>query len=401
MSAATPLIAEPGGSGTAVAAKPGRRFYELDSLRGLAAATVVLYHFNYLLPERWHVWLERGPLRLLVSGHQAVMLFFVLSGFVLTLPYLRRSGLVYGEFLLKRFCRIYLPYLAALGLALAADVASPRLNHVLTEMPRSNVWIAQTWSEPIRAGLLLQHVLFLGVYDNAQYNTAFWSLVYEMRISLVFPFIALAVLRWRGRWVALGSLGLWVLSMGFNRVMPHVLHAGASAVADVGDTVFYAAMFVGGALLAKCLVSADRWYAGLKGWQVGALGVVSVFLYAYAAPTHAIRHLPPGLFDVLSALGTLGLIMVAINCGPVQRMLTSRPVHHLGKVSYSLYLVHGTVLFVLIHTLLGRASLWVVFGVYLVATLAVTEVFHRLAEEPTMLLGRRLTAQRRPRPRTE
>ena len=376
-------------------AKPARRFVELDSLRGLAAATVVLYHFNYLLPERWHDWLERGPLRLLVSGHQAVMLFFVLSGFVLTLPYLRRAGsdqgLDYGSFLVKRFCRIYLPYLAALVLALVADVTAPRLTHALTEMPRSNVWIAQTWSQPVRAGLVLQHVLFLGVYDNAQYNTAFWSLIYEMRISLAFPLIALAVLRWRGRWVALGALGLWVVSLTFNRVVPHVLNASVNAAADAGDTIFYAAMFVGGALLAKCLVSADRWYAGLKGWQVGVLGVFSVFLYAYAAPTHAIRHLPPGLFDVLSAFGTLGLILVAINCGPVQRALTSGPVHHLGKVSYSLYLVHGTVLFLLIHTLVGRISLWVVFGAYVVATLAVTEVFHRVIEEPTMLLGRRLT----------
>ncbi len=88
-----------------------RRFYELDSLRGVAALTVVLHHFSRICPENFTHLLIRTPLRLLLAGDQAVILFFLLSGFVLTLPYKKNTSLSYGPFLLRRVCRIYLPYL--------------------------------------------------------------------------------------------------------------------------------------------------------------------------------------------------------------------------------------------------------------------------------------------------
>ncbi len=69
--------------------------------------------------------LIRTPLRLLIAGHQAVILFFLLSGFVLTLPYKKKTGLGYGPFLVKRVCRIYLPYLGALALAILCDLSFP------------------------------------------------------------------------------------------------------------------------------------------------------------------------------------------------------------------------------------------------------------------------------------
>jgi peptidoglycan/LPS O-acetylase OafA/YrhL len=95
-----------------------RRFHELDSLRGVAALTVVFHHFSRICPESFTHLLIRTPLRLLVAGHQAVILFFLLSGFVLTLPYKKKTRLSYAPFLLKRVCRIYLPYLGALSLAI-------------------------------------------------------------------------------------------------------------------------------------------------------------------------------------------------------------------------------------------------------------------------------------------
>jgi peptidoglycan/LPS O-acetylase OafA/YrhL len=179
-----------------------RRFYELDSLRGVAALTVVFHHFSRLCSPRIVHLLERTPLRLLVAGYQAVILFFLLSGFVLTLPYKKNPRLDYGPFLLKRVCRIYLPYLAALALAVFCDM------HFSTHAHLDNYWINWTWSAPVTTHLVVQHILFLGSYDWSQFNTAFWSLVYEMRVSLVFPFIAVAVLRFRTIWLLLCAAAL-------------------------------------------------------------------------------------------------------------------------------------------------------------------------------------------------
>jgi peptidoglycan/LPS O-acetylase OafA/YrhL len=136
-----------------------RRFHELDSLRGVAALTVVFHHFSRILPDNVLHLLIRTPARLLIAGHQAVILFFLLSGFVLTLPYKKKNRLAYIPFLLKRVCRIYLPYLGALALAVLCDLSFP--NH----LPSTNYWLNFTWSQPVTARLVLQHVLFLGNYD--------------------------------------------------------------------------------------------------------------------------------------------------------------------------------------------------------------------------------------------
>ena len=66
---------------------PSHRFRSLDAFRGLAALIVVVHHVMLSVPEGL-----RGPLGFMESplgmgGRFAVMLFFVLSGFVLSLPY--------------------------------------------------------------------------------------------------------------------------------------------------------------------------------------------------------------------------------------------------------------------------------------------------------------------------
>ena len=59
------------------------RLEPLDSLRGLAALTVLSLHVLLLMPDQGG-WLWRAPF---YNGHEAVLLFFVLSGFVLYLPW--------------------------------------------------------------------------------------------------------------------------------------------------------------------------------------------------------------------------------------------------------------------------------------------------------------------------
>jgi peptidoglycan/LPS O-acetylase OafA/YrhL len=366
-----------------------RRFYELDSLRGVAALTVVFHHFSRICSPRVVHVLDRTPLRLLVAGHQAVILFFLLSGFVLTLPYKKRGSLNYGPFLLKRVCRIYLPYLAALALAIACDL------HFSSRVQSGNYWVNWTWSAPVTTRLVVQHILFLGNYDWSQFNTAFWSLVYEMRISLVFPFIAIAVLRFRTTWLLLCavslSLAFYPLAMLFSNVLHLCSH---DAAINSMLTLHYAAFFLIGSVLAKHLHAIHRRYTRLSSLQAAAIALVSLALYGFSNASSITQRfsIPSDLFDWGTAAGATMLIIFAMNSRPFHSFLTSRVIHHLGAVSYSLYLIHGTILFVLIHTLLGRIPMGALLLIYLTVTLIVTEIFYRLIERPTMLLGRRLTA---------
>ena len=375
-----------------------RRFHELDSLRGLAAITVVFHHFSRLCSPQVNHVLDRTPLRLLVAGHQAVILFFLLSGFVLTLPYKKNGRLNYGPFLLKRVCRIYLPYLGALAFAVLCDL------HFSNQSHYDNYWVNWTWSVPVTTSLVLQHILFLGNYDWSQFNTAFWSLVYEMRISLVFPFLALVVLRLRSRWIVLAaavlSLSFFPLAMVLSSTLPLT---NRTAAINTTLTLHYAAFFLIGSLVAKHLDAINRRYARLSALQAGIIAVVSLALYAFANASSLVQRssIPADLYDWGAAAGAAALLIFAMNSRPFHTFLTTGPVHHLGPISYSLYLVHGTTLFVLIHTLLGRVSIGRLLLIYLFATLLIAEIFHRLIEHPTTLLGRRLTAPRQPLPQPD
>ncbi|WP_158594027.1 acyltransferase family protein [Cohnella faecalis] len=76
------------------------RYEQLDALRGLAALTVLFSHLAMTpanVPPLVHQFLYRAysPFSILIKGHQAVFFFFVLSGFVLSLPLLRGSKLNY------------------------------------------------------------------------------------------------------------------------------------------------------------------------------------------------------------------------------------------------------------------------------------------------------------------
>jgi peptidoglycan/LPS O-acetylase OafA/YrhL len=327
-------------------------------------------------------------LRILVAGHQAVILFFLLSGFVLTLPYKKEGSLNYGRFLLKRVCRIYLPYLGALALAILCDL------RFSSHTPTDNYWTRLTWSAPVTTRLVVQHILFLGNYDWSQFNTAFWSLVHEMRISLIFPFLALAVLRLRSRWLLLCAAALSLSFFPLAMLLSGTLHLSSRAAAiDTTLTLHYAAFFLIGSLVAKHLDEINRRYAQLTSLQAGAIAIVSLLLYGFANASSLVQRfsIPADLYDWGIAAGATMFLVFALNSRPFFNFLNSRTIHHLGQLSYSLYLVHGTILFVLIHTLLGRVPMSSLLLIYLSATLLVTEIFYRLMERPTMLLGRRLT----------
>ena len=374
-----------------IAAIESRHFHELDSLRGFAALTVVFYHFSQICSPRDVHLLLRTPLRLLVAGHQAVLLFFLLSGFVLTLPYQRRSRLNYGSFLLKRVCRIYLPYLGALALAILCDRYLSRYGHF------HNYWFDLTWTAPVTTRLVLQHILFLGNYDWSQFNTAFWSLVYEMRISLVFPWIAVAVLRLRTAWMLLSAFALSFSYLPLALLITRTFHLSSSNGAINSTlTLHYAAFFLIGSLMAKHLQQINRWYARLSSMQSATMAFLALLLYAFSDASSMVQRfpIPKNLYDWPIAAGAAMLMILAMNSRPVHRLLTGRTIHHLGRISYSLYLIHGTVLFALIHTLYGHIPLSMLLLLYLAITLAVTEIFYRLVERPTMTLGRRLTAPR-------
>lgn len=365
------------------------RWTSLDALRGIAALTVVAHHSLAVLPQFWAVYIGQptsrlasimafSPLHLLWEGHQAVLVFFVLSGFVLSLPYWQGNPPSYGAFLIRRFCRIYLPYLAALAIGALALTAFSRFG-----LPEARRWDGdvQPWGQPVTLATLVDHVLMLGNYSHNYVNPVLWTLVIEMRISIVFPLL-IGFMR-RTRHLALP------LAFLFSTACHSVTHAApelpplANSLVHTGT---YLWLFILGAEAARSRALIAAWSRRLPpSAQWLALALALLLLNA---------RWEIGMGSLGALVPHLGAGMVVIICAYAERparRLAWPPLVALGRISYGLYLLHFIVLYALLYErpawLPMRAVLWTAP----LASLAFAAIFFRLVELPAIRLGASLT----------
>jgi peptidoglycan/LPS O-acetylase OafA/YrhL len=355
-------------------------FPELDALRGLAAMVVVFGHFAGLwdpssLHRRTAFWLE--VFFPFINAHASVILFFLLSGFVLSLPYQRGSPRPYRVFALRRLARIYLPYLAALMLAVVCD-------WYLHQPIAVSAWFGQIWTEALTWPLVLQHVLLVGNYNTAQINTAFWSLAVEMRLSLVFPLLCVPLLRFRRSFALAAVLLLYALFVA-------IVHLGSGRMDrisffNLSDTVSGALAFAAGILLA-------RWLEPIKTVWGSFPPALQLLVFASSLAmlewSTALNSTPLRVLSFpLTLSGGGGVLMAALSFARLRHALNRPLPAWLGRISYSLYLVHGTVLFSLVHLTFGRVARIQLLAPYLTISLALAAGFYPAIEKPSIHLSR-------------
>ena len=364
-----------------------RRYVELDSLRGLAALIVVLHH----LLLSWDIETEptSAIFRVFLDlvnplGPEAVILFFVLSGFVLSLPAVNGKPQSYFTFITRRVFRIYVPCLAALAISVMTSFC---LYSHLTH----SIWVRSCWSGPVTWRLIWQHVMFLGVYDTTRFDPPIWSLVYEMRISLFFPLLCAIVLRLRMRWAFALVFFLTAVASAIDRKY------GVASTIPLSDTLHYTTMFILGIYLAREKAKIADWFKRLTWLAKISFGVVFALLFAVAGPQFtplatSIIHLRLTLFTQwITALGAGGLIVICMNSGTCKRILLWPPIRFLGQMSYSLYLMHFIVLLCCLDLLFGRIPLAAILCLVFVLSIIVSWFCYRWVEVPSMNLGRRLS----------
>lgn len=169
------------------------REHSLDILRSIAALSVVIAHTTIAGVyggSEWY-WLKWAPIRIFWAGHQAVILFFVLSGFALTSMLNSLQNITYKQYLSARIARLYPPYLASI---IAAFLIYSALQYLNIEWEKG--WLNVV--KPLfNIGNLVQHALMIGTFDSSTINPPIWSIVYEMRISILFPIIFYFVIKFK------------------------------------------------------------------------------------------------------------------------------------------------------------------------------------------------------------
>jgi peptidoglycan/LPS O-acetylase OafA/YrhL len=369
-----------------------RRLDELDSLRGLAALTVLFGHFSLVFNQIFigqdvttlHYIYKYTPVHMIWSGHEAVMLFFVLSGFVLTLPFLKGGEFSYLNYLIKRFFRIYLPTIVSVLIALILVLFFVEEN---TSSINSD-WIAGMWNKSPSIGNFFEHLTLLTRF-NPQLNPVLWSLVHEMRISIIFPFIVWIVFKYDWKKVIL--LG-FVLSV-FGVVTEKFL--GLSLVpTNYFISFHYAFMFLAGSLLAKYHQGISNKVSLVNKGSKILLLVVAILLYTFRWLLSSNEIIHNKLSNEwATTIGVCIIIILALSSKTISKVLKIKPMKFLGKISFSFYLYHLVILLLLTKTF-GNLPILLIFLLTFVLTLIASTTSYYLVERPSIKLGKALSKKR-------
>lgn len=311
-----------------------RRWDAIDALRGLSIMLVVLHHVNLHLRAPhldWQSQMPKGLARVLFwNGANGVLIFFAISGFLITAMAQRRWGTL-GRPNLKQFYRLraarILPLLAALMLVLSAL-------H-LAGAPGFTIRANQCSLGRAVLAAFTFHVNYLEAavgYLPANWDVL-WSLAVEEVFYLFFPLLCLGLRR--ERWIA-AALCVFVVLGPILRV-----HYGGGLWAEYGYLCRMDAIAFG------CLaaMAAPR-LSGHRGWTraLGLAGAAMMLFILFAVRFWRVYPMMPKFFgwsldDSMLPLGTaLVLLAVSRQKRSISKLLA--PVRWFGRNSYEVYLTH-------------------------------------------------------------
>ncbi|GAA4488856.1 MULTISPECIES: acyltransferase family protein [Gluconacetobacter] len=361
---------------------------QLTSLRGIACLVVLVGHVIQVI--RYDP-VTRGPwgraahdlVTYLFNAQAAVLLFFVLSGCVLSLSLQRVGrfdGAVLARFYIKRLFRIY-PLLWVSVL-----VAVMVMLHVRSTMEVEVFvdWLSRNLHapvSPVHVGLALA-----GAYTR--YNGPMWSLRVELIFSVLFPVVLFLMRNRVARpWALAGFIMLALVPMP----------------SEIG--LNFGLAFALGALIP--MLPSPAWAAS------PALPLVATIVLLYDRLALGGHAVPEQIYDVIETLAAFVIVRDLYASGRSYGVLTHRVTIWMGELSYSVYLLHLPILLLLFDLMQGHVGLRpllsdpdvtqtvLALGTICV-TLAVSSVTYHLVELPLHNLGRLLASRLpdRARPQT-
>ena len=296
---------------------------EIDGIRFIAIASVFLFHlagdilrhspagYGGQLQHDWVFWLTQ-------NGNFGVQLFFVLSGFLLALPFAAyhingEKAVNLTKYFKRRLTRLEPPYLAALlfffvlKLAAGRDGFSNLLPHLLSSV------------------FYIHNLVYARPSDV---NFVAWSLEVEVQYYLLAPVLTAILFRPRSALLRRSAIVALALLVTFLSLLPHSQRADLSILGQ-------GSYFLAGLLLADCYVTRTASQRGRIGWDIATIiPAATIFLL--------LRN-----FYTLAFFGPFAVFFVyyGVFHGQLIRKALSHPViSTIGGMCYSIYLVHNYVI---------------------------------------------------------
>ncbi len=313
----------------------------INGLKGIGAGIVYLCHFVFAfyygmyslevvdchLPGNLDIAIGASPLNTFFSGNYAVRLFFVMSGYVLCLSYFRtrdRKRLVTSA--AKRYIRLLPPILVTNVLICLLMLFGAFRNVAVSELTGS-AWLAGfNRCEPNILNAVLEAVFGCFFVGTNQFNGVLWTI----------PFLFLGAL--------LVYAAAWLFGEKKWRYIVYAVLGVALLLTD------YAGIFLG---FVFCDVMHTQsklveWAKKQKwlGWLIFLLGF---YLSSYPSAGAHLEGTIYGIIPIVMVVpyhlvGALLLVLGVLLLEPLQKLFGLPVFVKLGKISYSLYLVHFPVI---------------------------------------------------------
>jgi peptidoglycan/LPS O-acetylase OafA/YrhL len=329
-------------------------------LRACAALTILWHHYALYAPFRdWAAPLVGETLDWLANYARATQVFFVVGGYVAAKTIGRRQWCLreLGRFSIQRYARLGLPYLAVVVLIIP-----------IYEFARG--WVPEeVLGSPVGLGQFLAHVFFLqDILGYESLSAGLWFVCINFQLSFGYAF-SLALQHRFGR----GGDGLFV-SIGWGSALFSLFHFNLVPAADCWALYFFPYFFMG-ILVQRAL---ER-------------GTQSEFLLYQAVLVVAMLFEWRWRLVIAMVFGML--LFVAEGAAQRQRWSSGRLIAGLGRISFSLFLVHFPVL-ILVSTVWSRLG-WDSaeaavggLGAAFMLSLLMAAAFYRWIELPCARLSR-------------
>ena len=378
------------------------RYHTLDSLRGLACLQVIVSHCLVAIPAlSWLVYqnhsdvkhnflfnLVHSPLSFFWSDSAAVKVFFVLSGFVLSLPFFLESGKTpyYPQYFAKRIIRLYLPCLAVILISMFLK----QLLYAEKSIGDFGDWVKIMWSAKLN---LRQYIDLFFLKDNLNYfDRALWTLPVEIKLSLLIPAVVYISKR-------LNKLGN-VLFLCLYISAWHILNwRGARNFWWDFPTLYYFSFFIIGVILCNYREPLIAWINKLSNVSYYFILVLAIILYTFA---HSMWWLPNRIYsllvsrtDYISAVSAI-LIVAFVLSERARLFLSAKFLVFLGKVSFSIYLIHIIVITSLGHLLGAYLRVEIIVAIAFLISFPLSFVFYTYIEVTSLKFANKCANYFRP-----
>lgn len=340
----------------------------VDGIRFMAIMPVVLLHANerllrYVVPENLLSSFEHEFSYVLSRGAIGVMIFFTLSGFILSLPFAKGAELKYRSYITRRLTRIEPPYIFWMSF------------FALILWAKSGMGLGELLPHYVSS---IFYVHTIAYQDFSIINPVAWSLEVEIQFYLVAPFIAQLYFSLKDTKSRRSLLAFFtVLFIIYQHLLGWQLQPYRATI--LGQLQH----FMVGLFMADVFIHSKEWVKK-KGliWDLVTLVSVPVMMFTWT------DEMAKSLLFVI-AMG--GFFLGALKGKFFPQLLSLKPLAIIGGMCYTIYLTHLPLL-ELLYSFIGKFGQssgyfgWLSISLIIALPLILlsSAVFYKVIEKPFM-----------------